>query len=276
MSYDTVRYSIQRLTNPFLSVIECGLQICHSGHSSGKRIYKEYSAHFILKGKGTYFVNDKVYELSPGQGFMITPDIPNIYIADETEPWEYIYVSFIGADAPTLIHNCGLNDTDVIFSFPMTEEFVNNLKTMHSACRDISPMGYDILGYFLLAMSHLVRQNNQKRTTILPDEYVALACSYMENHMTRDISISDVANYVRIDRSHLYRLFIKHMGISPSDYLLNIRLKRAVSLLECEAALSVSEIALSSGFYDLSHFSKLFTAKYGISPGKYKKQKKDK
>jgi len=276
MSYDTIRYNIKELSNQSLSVIECGLQICHSGHSSPRMVYKDYSAHFILEGKGKYCVNGKTYELHSGQGFMITPDIPNIYIADEKEPWKYIYVSFKGVDAVTLVHNAGLNDKDVIFSFPLTKEVVNDLKCMHAAGNDYLSKGYDVLGYFLLVMSHLVRENNQKKHNILStDNYVEIACSYMDDHMTYDISINDVANYVKIDRSYLYRLFIKHLGISPSKYLADARMKRALNLMEYDI-LSLNEVALSAGFYDLSHFSRMFIAKYGVSPGKYKASKKEK
>ena len=46
--------------------------------------------------------------------------------------------------------------------------------------------------------------------------------------------------------------------------------KRAVSLM-AHKQLSIDEIAVSVGFYDLSHFTKAFTEKYGTTPGKYRK-----
>ena len=272
MSYDTERYSMDTLSNRSLSVTECGLQICHSGHSSGRLVYQDYSAHFILEGKGTYSVGGKTYELTRGQGFMITPGIPNIYIADEKEPWKYIYATFKGVDATALVHNAGLDDENVTFSFPLTEEVEKHLWCMHAAGRDYTSKGYDILGYFMLVMSTLVKANSEKKQSgFSSGKYVSLATSFMEDRYTYDISVKDVADYVKIDRSHLYRLFVKHLGTSPSKYLSDIRFKRALDLMEYDM-LSINEIALSSGFYDLSHFSRMFTAKYGMSPGKYQKK----
>lgn len=271
MSYDTERYRFEKLSNQTIAVIECGLQICHSGHSSGKLVYPDYSAHFIIEGKGTYTVNGKTYELEAGQGFMITPNIPNIYIADDKEPWRYIYATFKGPDSQALVRHAGLSDEDVIFSFPLESDMLQALKSMHSAGKDLSAKGYDALGYFLVAMSYLVKDNSKRNPShISPERYVKTAISYINDHSSHDISVKDIAAFLGLDRTHLYRLFVRETGMSPSKYLTETRLKRAVSLME-NPQLSIDEIANSSGFYDLSHFTKVFSAKYGMSPGKYRK-----
>ncbi len=271
MSYDTERYGFEKLSGQSLSIIECGLQLCHSGHSSGRLVYPDYSAHFILEGKGVYYVNGKSYELCRGQGFMITPDIPNVYTADECEPWKYIYATFKGPDAKSLVSSCGLDDDNVIFEFPTDDETVNQLKMMHHAGKDNSAKGYDALGYFLLVMSNIIREyNKSKPQQLSPTHYIRLALSYIDDHLSYNISVSDIAAYIGIDRTHLYRLFTEQIGVSPSKYLTEERLKRAVSLMKHEQ-LSINEIAISAGFYDLSHFSKVFAEKYGTTPGRYRK-----
>lgn len=275
MSYDTERYSMEKLSNQSLAVIECGLQICHSGHSSGRLVYRDYSAHFILEGRGTYSVGGCTYELGPGDGFMITPDIPNIYIADEAEPWKYIYASFKGHDAKTLVHHAGLNDDNVIFTFPMEDEVIGNIKKMHSSGKDRLAKGYDTLGYFLLVMSRLVAKNASVAKDAPAEHYISMATSFIEDRFSYDISVGDIADYVGIDRSYLYRLFKTYLGTTPSEMLMDARMRRAVSLLEYEE-LTVNEIALSSGFYDLSHFSRAFASRYRMSPGKYRKNMNEK
>lgn len=273
MSYDTERYRFEKLSNQTLAVIECGLQICHSGHSSGKLVYPDYSAHFILEGKGTYTVNGKTYHLEAGQGFMITPNISNVYVADEKEPWRYIYATFKGPDCGALVRHSGLSDEDVVFRFPLEPEMLHALEGMHRAGKDLSAKGYDALGYFLVAMSHLVRDNSRRNPShISPKRYIKTAISYIDDHSSHDISVQDIADFLGLDRTYLYRLFVREMGVSPSKYITQVRLKRAVSLME-NPQLSIDEIANSSGFYDLSHFSKKFYEKMGMTPGKYKKLK---
>lgn len=262
---------MSKLSNQSLSVIECGYQNCHSGHTPGRLVSKDYSVAFILEGKGTYSVNGAVYNLNAGEGFLLYPNIPHVYAADTGEPWKYIYATFTGIDAPTLVHNAGLDENNGVFRFPANEEFLHNLKCMHAAGKDYLSKGYDILGYFMLVMSSIVKQHSiSTQIDMCSDKYVKLARTYIEDHATYNISIKDIADYVKIERSYLYRLFVKHLGISPSKYLSDIRMKRAVDLLEYDA-LSVGEVAISAGFYDPSHFSRAFRNEFGMSPGKYRK-----
>ena len=265
------RYNLEKISGRGLSVIECGFLKCDSGHTIGSRIYGSYSATFIIDGKGTYTTCGKTYELEKGQGFIITPGVANSYTADSEHPWKYIFVAFKGHDSEALLHNAGLNTENPVFSFPTDEETLSHLFRIHSAGKNLDTKGYDALGYFYIVISNLVADFNSKHHYNRSSEYyVRRALSYIDDHFTSNISVADVAEFVRIDRSHLFRLFIKHVGLSPSKYLTNIRLKRSVSLME-NKELSVNEIAISSGFYDFSHFSRVFSSVYGMSPGKYRK-----
>ena len=267
------RYDFSRLPNQSLAVSQCGLTICDAGHEVKTRIYGHYSAHFILEGKGRYTVNGVTYELGPGQGFMITPDIPNTYTADEEKPWKYIYVNFYGLDDETLVHYAGLNDTNVTFTFELDEENIHNLYSMYNAGEITGTKGYDVTGYFLIIMSRLVKAHSEKKgDTYLPEHYIAKSISYIEDNYTYNITVSDIAKHVGLNRAYFHRLFSKHLNTSPAKYLLDYRLKKAESLLS-HKYLSLSDIALSTGFYDVSHFSKAFTSKYGSAPGKYRSEK---
>ncbi len=139
MSYDTDRYNLAKLPSQSLAVIECGIQICHPGHAAPKLFYKDYSAHFILEGKGVFTKDGTSYELGAGQGFLITPNTSCLYVADEKEPWKYVYVSFRGADDDALVHNAGLDENNVIFEFPLDEDMIHDIYAMHKAGKKTKP-----------------------------------------------------------------------------------------------------------------------------------------
>ncbi len=269
MSYVTDRYELEKMSNQSLAVVECGIQICHAGHAAPTMSYRTYSAHFILEGKGTYTVNGRTYELGAGEGFMITPNVPNTYVADEKEPWKYVYASFCGIDDDALVHSAGLDEENVTFRFSLDDDTVRDIYAMHTAGKKNEAKGYDVTGYFLLVMSRLVKANRKdgdRESTA--QGYVKQALRYIEDHFSDSISVEDVAFYIGLDRTYLYKLFLKHQGCSPSKFLMNYRLEKAAEMLE-NRELPISEVGVSVGFHDTSHFYKAFSAKFGMPPKKY-------
>ena len=105
--------------------------------------------------------------------------------------------------------------------------------------------------------------------------YIRRALEYIHNNYSNSIKVSDIANYVCIDRSYLYRLFRQRMDMSPQDYLVNYRITRAAELLSL-TDLPVGGVALSCGYRDPLVFGKAFKLKRGITPAQFrKKNRKD-
>ena len=99
--------------------------------------------------------------------------------------------------------------------------------------------------------------------------YVEKAKNYISTSYSYPITVEDVAAYVGISRSHLYRSFQTYQQQSPKEYLSNFRIKQACRLLK-ETNLSVSTVAYSVGFENNLYFSKAFKKLMGMSPSEYK------
>ncbi len=84
-------------------------------------------------------------------------------------------------------------------------------------------------------------------------------------------SIEDLSRAVALSRVHLFRKMKKLLGISPSRYLRNFRLRKAVEILLVED-LRITELAYRVGFQDPNYFLKCFKELYGVSPGQYSKK----
>ncbi len=276
MGYSGERYGLSKLHGQSLAVTQCGITICEPLHNTPPRIYPQYAIHFILSGKGTYVVNDKSYELKSGQGFLITPDVINSYVADKKEPWTYIYVVFCGNDAEAIVNNAGLDEDEVTFDFEQSDEFANLLYSIHSACKDQTALGYEAIGYFTLAMSKLISQNMPKKKIYSSTkQYLKMAKEYIEQHYSYNMEINELANHIGLERSYLYRIFKDKYNMSPSEYINDYRLKKSVEMMNNDE-LTLPNIALSNGFYDYSYFSKQFFKKYKVSPRVYRKSLNDK
>ena len=271
MSYDTDRYNLIKLSGQSLAVVECGIQICHASHTPPKLFYQDYSAHFILEGKGVFIKDDVSYALHAGQGFLITPNTSCIYVADDAEPWKYVYVTFRGADDDVLVHNAGLDENHVIFEFPLDEDMIHDLCAMHRAGKKNEARGYDVTGYFLLVMSRLVKAAKNTVSEHQSAYYVKKAKKFIEDHYSEPMTVAQIAAHLRFDRTYLYRLFMHCESMSPSDYLREVRLNAAAKMLENDA-LSIGKVAENAGFGNLSYFYKRFTEKYGVSPKQYRER----
>ena len=94
------------------------------------------------------------------------------------------------------------------------------------------------------------------------------ACSIIaKNFENADFSCNALAKECNLSDVHLRRLFKKVLGISPVQYLVNLRFDKAIKLLSLNE-LSVSQIAVECGFSDVYYFSKAYKKRYGHSPTK--------
>ena len=84
-----------------------------------------------------------------------------------------------------------------------------------------------------------------------------------------DLKIDDLAHDLFVSE-RTFRTKIKaYSGLSPSDYLMKYRLRKALLLLEKQSYSNISQVCYAVGFKNASHFSKVFKAEYGKSPSDY-------
>lgn len=96
---------------------------------------------------------------------------------------------------------------------------------------------------------------------------------WIDTHSKDEISLEQAANQSGITPFHFLRLFSEALGVTPHQYLVRSRLRRAARLL-AEEDRPVTEVAYESGFGDLSNFVRTFNRAAGISPLKFRKASK--
>lgn len=102
------------------------------------------------------------------------------------------------------------------------------------------------------------------------DSYVKIAVEYMREFYSANITIDDICGEINITPFHFIRVFKEKTGLSPHQYLINIRLEKAAELLRSRQY-SVTETGRLCGFVNLSHFSRTFKQKTGQSPKEFEK-----
>lgn len=251
----------------------CGLSRTESLHSFGPALKPHYLIHYILSGRGKFSIGGEEYPLEAGYGFLITPDELVFYQADEEEPWTYVWVGFSGTQAAEYIENIGLSVRQPVFKSDASEELYQIVKDMmeHNTfglSNDLRRNGQ--LGVFLSVIaegSRIEKANEADRANI----YVRKAVSFIQSNYCNPIKVTDVAEYVCINRSYLYTLFQNSLGMSPQQFLTTFRITKATELLQL-TALPIESIALSCGYRDPLVFAKAFRQMKKMSPSNYRKE----
>jgi len=93
------------------------------------------------------------------------------------------------------------------------------------------------------------------------------ACRYIEAHSMRNLSLEELAGVACLSPFHFHRLFLRNTGVSPHEYLIQFRIKKARELLM--GGNSIARVAMDLGFADQSHFNRYFKRVIGVAPGRF-------
>ncbi|MBQ4324026.1 MAG: AraC family transcriptional regulator [Clostridia bacterium] len=251
------------------SVYFCGREKCEGGHSYGPMMRTQYLFHYIVSGKGTFRTKNAAHHLSAGQGFLICPDQMTYYEADKENPWEYIWIGFDGTEVAEILADVGLTEKRPIYKGEPDGILEGILIKLVDIFEQDSNDKYNALALFYSAMAFMQAGTSSRR--LGEKGYIDKALDYIHHNYTYRIRIEDIARYVGLDRTYLFKLFVKNVGTAPQEYLIRYRLEHAANLLK-ETKLSTTQIAYSCGFRDSPSFCKHFKARYDISPLAYRKQ----
>ena len=100
-----------------------------------------------------------------------------------------------------------------------------------------------------------------------PRPEVSAACRYLAENLHRRLTLAEVCRQVGMSPSTLLRSFAAEKGLTPYRFLESLRISEAGRLLR--RGVPPAEAALRTGFADQSHFTNLFRALMGCSPGAY-------
>ena len=102
------------------------------------------------------------------------------------------------------------------------------------------------------------------------NRHLAEAILLMERHLEDPLSVDQVAGAAGLSARQLTRLFHSHLGRSPGQFYLDLRIDRAASLLR-QTGMSVSEIAVGCGFLSASHLGRHLRRRHGATPGQWRR-----
>lgn len=111
-------------------------------------------------------------------------------------------------------------------------------------------------------------------TSEYQNDPVTRAISYIRDHLSEQLTIADLADYVCLSPSAFAHLFREIAGMSPYQFIKSVRMDRARELL-VDGEMNVSEVARTVGYSSLSHFVNEFKRHFGVTPRSYADSQRD-
>lgn len=233
----------------------------------GPGIQGVYVLHYIKKGRGFFETGGKRYMINTGESFIIYPEQTVKYYPDPDDPWEYCWASFTGYGAKDLLDMTAFSEYPVCPGnreiSGIYKEFSRDVKYRHAQLYNI--------GLLQILLAEYIRIYPAGRMERVPD-HMYYARQYINTGYHRqDFGVAELAQAVGVERSYLYRIFMEAEGVSPKQYIIDVRMKNAVQMME-RGVTSIQLISYSVGYENPLYFSNAFKRKFGLSPQKYMKQ----
>lgn len=175
--------------------------------------------------------------------------------------------------ASDLIDAIGVRENDLqIGGVPPTAELMVLGELAQSAANGNSDLGLDEIGVTFaarLAETLSARQMHSSEGTQSDRRRAREAALWIDAHAHEPIDLETVATVAGIGPYHFLRIFSKCLGVTPHQYLIRCRLRRAARLL-VEDVRSISDIALDAGFSDVSNFIRTFHRVARMSPRRFR------
>lgn len=238
------------------------------------RVLEEFQLIYISRGEGVFesahcalttVKAGTVLLLFPGEWHRFRPSAAG---------WDEWWVGFTGDVAARLLENRFISPEAPLLQTGQQRDVQQFLSDIIDHARAEKP-GYQpfIAGgvMHLLGFLHARSKQASLEHEDVPEAQVHKAMQIIRANADQRLSIEKVAEETCVSYAWLRKAFRKYTGIAPGQYLLQLKIERAKSLL-ADPARSVKEIAADTGFESAFYFSKIFKVKTGLSPDAYRKK----
>lgn len=256
-----------------MNVDECGIEQGIPGLGYNYEVLKNAVIHYVTKGYGTFKFNGKVYNLKQGDIFILLKGMQVEYVASIDDPWEYYWIGFSGSNANEYLNRTSITNSCVANCEENSKipQIILNMceisKTYNPSISDDILLLKELYSLLYALIEEFPKPFEYKDKEL--HTYIQDALNFINSNYMHSITVQEIADYVNLSRSYLYKMFIKNLGISPQRYLINLRMYKATLLLK-STKLPIGEVANSVGYSDSLLFSKTFSKHFSMSPLNYR------
>ena len=252
-----------------------GATITHSRQDTHFRIilHSTIEIYRIISGECLMDVQSETLHCTKGDFIMILPNIVHSFYLNKKSDCTFKHVHFDpnmfsniileneGVYPITLMHAV-LFSSQFYYRFSADDVIDSTLDKLISLYPDsdglfpAANINISLINLMLYILDH-TKPAHHFSNPQLQNSYVAYTLNYIAEHYTEKIIQEDIASQLHISVRYLSKLFKAHIGITLSSYINVYRINHSISLMQ-NTKLSLTEIALQSGFTNSQHYSKVF------------------
>ena len=216
---------------------------------------------YVLSGQGTVYYIDEFVGIKQHDLLFVDLNNPFYYSSNDIDVYQ---IEFFGV-IPTQIKL-----PEFIYSIKNHYTFYNKLLSLSISDNENQ---IAILNIYTGILNELTDKEN-RYTVKINENPLYLAIRYMDDNFNSKINLDSISKRYGFSKYHFIRLFKNYTGLTPYQYLLNLRIEHSKYLLT-HSKLKVFEIAVKSGFTSSENFIICFKKKSSSTPNSYRKQKEN-
>ncbi len=224
---------------------------------------------YTLAGEGRVVHHGASHTPTPGTLMVLTFPDDNHYWLPDGGMWEHFYLSISGREAVSSARHV-IATLGPLFPLPADSPAILQMASALERLRrgqfsgpcDTSAVAYALC---MALLAHATAPPPAGARSAQLERAVTLC----RERYAEDIGVEHMAAAAGYSRYHFTRLFAQAYGLSPSDFLCDLRIAQGARLLR-ESDATVKDIARSCGFADAGYFCKVFRRATGTSPGSFR------
>jgi AraC-like DNA-binding protein len=252
-----------------------GQSVTKPGYMAGPKRMDCYSLHLIKEGHLLLMEGDREIALRGGDLFCMYKGRSYTYSRDALcKKMTLSWLAFDGPGVDNLLDSIGFTSNEPYLRSRINSALLDALTELFQLIK--TPSGNDDLFYALEVQGSLLKffaRLGQAAPMMRPAspamEWVRQSIRYIELHAAEGLSVEQLAALAGMNRNYFSTAFAEQVGMSPLQYITQVRMDKAAELLDSTSA-SIAEIAYSIGYINPFSFTRAFAKYAGMPPSAYR------